>query len=458
MNRMKDFVRIQGKDFVKEGKPVLFKGLGIGSWLNIEHFMVGIPCTEYQIRDSFAAVYGKKTADSFFEGFADSFVQEEDFAYLKSIGVNLLRVPFNYRLFVDDENPDLEKEDGFRYFDRLMEYGKKYEIYILPDLHSVPGGQNPDWHCDNRTGYTQFWHFGVFRRQMVKLWGRIAERYQEEPYLLGYDLLNEPYVISDSAENDRSELIWQFYEEVATEIRKYDQNHILFLEGDHFAMQFDCIREIWDEQTALMFHYYPTVWEPELFEDDYDPVERRKGFERVFEKLAGIREQFSRPVLCGEAGYKINWENPDFTVMLLTETLRLCRKYQVSFTLWSYKDARFMGLVYPKKDSLWMQFAGLFGKTWDHDEDVTKAEKAIDVFCDAYYPEADREERYILTFRQRAILYSMQQKHLLEKLLSTYSREEILKLPASFHFEACEHFTGYEDMMKHFTFSEETGE
>lgn len=453
MKKMKDFVQIQGKDFVQGGKKFLFQGLGIGSWLNIEHFMVGIPCTESQMRDSFTTVYGEKTAALFFNSFADNFIQEEDFVYLKSIGVNLLRIPFHYRLFVDDENPELEKKEGFRYFDRLMAYGKKYEIYILPDLHSVPGGQNPDWHCDNRTGYTQFWDFGVFRKQMVRLWGRIAERYCMEPYLLGYDLLNEPYVISDSTGNDRTELIQQFYEEVTAEIRKYDQNHILFLEGDHFAMQFDCIKEIRDEQTALMFHYYPTVWEPALFEEDYDKEARREGFERVFRKLVGIREQFGCPVLCGEAGYKINWEKPDFTVMLLEETLRLCRKYQVSFTLWSYKDARFMGLVYPKKESAWMQFARLFGETWEHDGDTVKAEKAIDAFCDNYFPETGGEERYHLSFRQRAILYRIQQRHLLEKQLSVRSREEILSLPQSFAFAECEHFNGYETLLKQFAFS-----
>ena len=43
---MGEFIGISGKEFVRNGKPILFKGLGIGSWLNIEHVMVGMPCTE----------------------------------------------------------------------------------------------------------------------------------------------------------------------------------------------------------------------------------------------------------------------------------------------------------------------------------------------------------------------------------------------------------------------------
>lgn len=449
---MSTFIEIQGKEFVRDGKPVLFKGLGIGSWLNIEHFMVGMPCTDSQMRDSFAAVYGRETAQNFFERFILEFVTEEDFAYLKDLGINLLRVPFNYRLFLDDENPDVFREEGFRYLDRLLALGRKYQIYILPDLHAVPGGQNPDWHSDNSTGYTQFWHYGIFRRQMAELWGRMAEHYSKEPYLLGYDLLNEPYVFSDRSAYAGTSLIQDFYEEATREIRRHDENHILFLEGDHFAMEFDCIREIRDAKTALMFHYYPTVWDPDLYRKDYDPAKRRVVFERVFTSLLKIREKFGRPVLCGEAGYETDWKDPEFTVMLLRETVRLCRKYQVSFTLWSYKDARFMGLIYPKADSPWMKLAGEFGRTWDHDEDAVRGEKAVNEFCNTYFPEATKEERYMLSFRQRAILYALQKKHLLEKILREHSAEEILRLPESFRFAECEHFEGYEALLREFSF------
>ena len=81
----------------------------------------------------------------------------------------------------------------------------------------------------------------------MTLWGYIAEHYKEKEYLLGYDVLNEPYLI------DAPDVLTEFYLEVTESIRKSDPNHIIFLEGDHFAMQFDCIHEIKDENTALTF-------------------------------------------------------------------------------------------------------------------------------------------------------------------------------------------------------------
>lgn len=98
--------------------------------------------------------------------------------------MNLLRVPFSYRLFIDDENPGVYKEEGFGYMDRLLALCSKYEIFLMPDLHTVPGGQNPDWHSDNTTGIPQFWHFRIFQEQIVKLWQDIAQRYQDEPFLV----------------------------------------------------------------------------------------------------------------------------------------------------------------------------------------------------------------------------------------------------------------------------------
>ena len=30
-----DFVKVNGKEFYYRGKPILFSGLGVGSWLNM---------------------------------------------------------------------------------------------------------------------------------------------------------------------------------------------------------------------------------------------------------------------------------------------------------------------------------------------------------------------------------------------------------------------------------------
>lgn len=112
--------------------------MGIGSWLNMEHFMLGIPTPDNQIRKTVKEVFGKETADGFFDCFIRSFISDSDFAFLKKCGVNILRVPFNYRLFIDDQNPSEYKKEGLLYLDYLMDFCENYQIYLLLDLHTAP--------------------------------------------------------------------------------------------------------------------------------------------------------------------------------------------------------------------------------------------------------------------------------------------------------------------------------
>ena len=439
----KEFVKVNGMEFTKTGKPILFRGMGIGSWLNMEHFMLGIPTPDNQIRKTVKEVFGKETADGFFDCFIRSFISDSDFEFLKKCGVNILRVPFNYRLFIDDQNPSEYKKEGLLYLDYLMDFCENYQIYLLLDLHTAPGGQNPDWHSDNNTGIPEFWHYKVFRDQIAALWGYIAEHYKEKEYLLGYDVLNEPYLI------DAPDVLTEFYLEVTESIRKSDPNHIIFLEGDHFAMQFDCIHEIKDENTALTFHYYPTVWEPELFEDTYDKAARCRKFQEILDQIAGIREKFHRPILCGEAGYDIDKNNLPHTLELLDETLTMFNEAEISWTLWCYKDAQFMGMVYPKDESSWMQFVEKIHQNWTHYKEMGQANELMErIKAWPEFEKATDELCYFMQFRQRGILYRFQTECILKPLIKEYTPEEILELPKSFLFSDCGYYEEYTKLLK----------
>lgn len=441
-----EFVRVRGNEFVCQGQPIRFAGLGIGSWLNLEHFMLGIPTPEKQIKEAFSEVFGQEKSGRFFDDFVCSFCTEDDFKLLKETGINLIRVPFNYRLFIDDQNPGQMKMEGFRYFDRLLDFCRKYEIYLLPDLHSVPGGQNPDWHSDNQTGTPAFWHYDVFQQQIISLWREIAVRYSEEPWLLGYDLLNEPFLMP-AAEGK----LQQFYERVTAAVREVDQNHIIFLEGDSFAMDFSCIKEIKDEQTALTFHFYPTVWEADLCDPDYPRKERRQVFEQRFQKMLEGLLIFKRPLLCGEAGYDIAGHSLEHVMEMVEDTLDLFCKYGVSWTLWCYKDAQFMGLVYPKDDSEWMKFAAEIRTKWTHYGEMEMGRALVDTMCGFFPGEASEELKYRLQFRQRALLFTLQKEQILKPQLRTWGWERVSRMPESFRFENCGYYEEYQKVLAAYT-------
>lgn len=283
-----EVLKAKGRDFEFKGKRIHLRGYGIGTWLNIEHFMIGLPTSERTIKNTIGGVYGDEIRDRFFEKFVDRFISDKDFEFLKNCGINCIRVPINYRLFVNDNNIEQYKEEGFAYLERLLDLCEKYEMFALIDLHAVPGGQNPDWHSDNDLGIPLFWQYQLFRKQTSELWGKIAKRLRKYTYLMGYDLLNEPAMAD-------WDLLNEFYEDTINIIREEDDQHMIILEGDHFSMDFSGLRKFDDSNIAIGFHYYPTVWHPDLLSNKISRDQRKQRIEDGLIRLINLKDEFDCP-------------------------------------------------------------------------------------------------------------------------------------------------------------------
>lgn len=422
------FIRAEGQQFTFEGKPVRLRGFGVGGWLSLEHYMIGMPASEAVIHDAFVQAHGREVERAFFHRYRATFLEEADFQLLADCGVNFLRVPLDYRLFLDDNHTDGLWEDAFAYLDRLLELGRQYGIFIMPDMHAGPGGQNPDWHSDNAFGAPLFWQYQALRRQLTRVWAAIAERYAEQPYLMGYDLLNEP-AMADWP------LINAFYAETIAAIRAVDPNHVIVLEGDHFSMDFSGLAQFDDPQLALGFHYYPTVWHPELLQ-----LPRAERVERIAEgldRLAAIGERFQRPAFCGEFGYGRDNGGAALQMELLEDTLALLEERRLDWVLWCYKDIHFMSMVSPRPDTAWRRLADAIALDWDQDIEKAQAAQLLDL-TQQWFPAQTEEDRYLLQFRLRACLYVLQQRYLLLPRLKAMAPEALLDMAGDFAFERCQ--------------------
>ncbi|NLM10527.1 MAG: hypothetical protein GX213_07095 [Clostridiaceae bacterium] len=45
-----DFVQIDCKNFVVNGEPIILRGWALGTWMILEHHMMGIPGTDSMMR------------------------------------------------------------------------------------------------------------------------------------------------------------------------------------------------------------------------------------------------------------------------------------------------------------------------------------------------------------------------------------------------------------------------
>ncbi|KDR71696.1 hypothetical protein GALMADRAFT_253406 [Galerina marginata CBS 339.88] len=136
----------------------------------------GFPGCEFQIREALAEAIGQEKSEFFFDKFLEYFVQDEDAAFFKSLGLNCIRLPFNYRHF-------------------------------------------------------EVWNHKDFQDRVIYLWTSLASHYKSHKWIAGYKPLNEP------TEPTRTRLL-SFYSAVHTAIHSVDPDHAIFFDGNAFASDF----------------------------------------------------------------------------------------------------------------------------------------------------------------------------------------------------------------------------
>ncbi len=232
-----NFLMTRGNQIVNQQRhPVMLRGFGMGGWMNMENFITGYPGSESGHRAAMRAVLGQELYEFAYDRFLNYFFTAADAEFIQSLGLNLLRLPVNYRHFEDDMAPFEIKESGFKHLDRVINLCADRDIYTIIDLHALPGGQNQDWHSDNATHKGLFWEYKHFQDRVVNLWEVIADRYKGNPWVAGYNPINEP--------GDPSEaLIGPYYRRLESAIRAIDPDHILFLEGNRYAKEFHMLGE-----------------------------------------------------------------------------------------------------------------------------------------------------------------------------------------------------------------------
>ena len=443
------YIQTEGNHFVRNGEKIILRGWALGSWMNFEHFMMGLPGTHSMILEAFEQVYGKERAGEWLEQMLVNMVSEEDIRYLKHIGINSVRIPFGYHFLMDDRNPGVFLESGFEKLDRVVKLCQKYELFVILDLHSVPGGQNTDWHSDNITGQPLFWQYRCFQDQVVWLWEELASRYADNPWIVGYDIINEPgYGLTEEQING-------FYERICAAVRKKDPHHIFFLEGIDFGRDFAPLRALADGQVAYTVHFYPFVLEEDVLSGQMDDERRMEIFTEIFERQLCETRRFGRPIWCGESGYEILEGQEDFYAMLLSHNIALCEERGISWNLWTYKDARRMGIVIPEQESEWMQLLYKISGKWGHEWEQKVSMEITKWIGAKYYQPLDDKMAYDLDFRIRSVMHRIGVEQILKPALAEIPWQRMKDFPKSFAFSVCEKREIIVDMVRRLVSADE---
>lgn len=165
------------------------KGVNLGNWLVLEKWMLpelfegtGAEDEVWLNRKMNPAELKEKMKEH-----RDTFITEQDFAFIKEQGIWLLRIPVPYFIFGDQPpfNGCVE------YLDKAFDWAEKYGLQILIDLHTVPGSQN-GYDNGGLTGVCKWCKNPEEVEFALTVLERLAKRYGQRQGLYGIEVLNEP--------------------------------------------------------------------------------------------------------------------------------------------------------------------------------------------------------------------------------------------------------------------------
>jgi aryl-phospho-beta-D-glucosidase BglC (GH1 family) len=450
-------LHVSGDQIVNQKDDIVYlRGFGLGGMLHMENFIDGYPANEEAMREGLKKVLGEKKYNLYFDTFLKNYFTEADAVYIHSLGLNLVRIPVNYHLFEDDMNPGIIKQEAFTYLDSVIERCARHQIYTIIDLHALPGSQNQHWHSDNPTHVASFWIHKDFQDRALHLWEVIAKRYKNESWVAGYDLINEPA-------DPTGEKVFPYYKRLYDAIRKIDPDHILFLEGDKYAVDFSKFTEIWDN-VVYTNHDYAT---PGFISGgDYPGNTRDKYYdkdtlERDFLKKSEFMMSRHVPIWVGEFGpvYTGNPAKDEMRYKVLKDQLAYYNKYKVSWCIWLYKDMGLQAIMHQNENTPYMKLVSKFlvrkdalgADAWGStDKNIRQAIAPLEDFMKKEFPSFDpypngREREIALLVRHILISEALLPEYC--NLFKDLSEEEVIELAKSFHFDNYVKRTRLEDIL-----------
>ena len=334
------FVTIQGHDLIQpNGEKLFIKGTNLGNWLNPEGYMFGFGRTNsaWMIDLLFKEAVGPDFTAEFWQQFKDNYITRKDIDFIAQQGANTIRLPFNYKLFTDEDYMgQTGTKDGYERIDSVLSWCKVNNLYLILDMHDCPGGQTGD-NIDDSYGYPWIYESEASQKKFCQIWREIADRYKNETTILGYELMNEPIAHYFDNKDSLYNMLQPLYKRCVKAIREVDQNHIILLGGAHWNSFFWMLDDAsYDDKLMYTCHRY--------------------GGDATKEAIAhyiNFRDSINRPMYMGEFGHNTAEWQRDFVKVL--------KEVNIGYTFWPYKkvdNSCMMGITRPEGwDSIVVKYA-----------------------------------------------------------------------------------------------------
>lgn len=308
------FFDVKGQNIVDpNGNVIVLKGTNLGNWLIPEGYMFKFKdvSSPRMINQIITELIGPDKTAVFWQKYLDNYVTKDDIRYLRSSGMNSVRIPFHYKMFTSESYlGSNDPNRGFMLLDRVIKWCKEEGLPVVLDMHCAPGGQTGD-NIDDSDGYPFLFENKESQDLTVKIWKQIATRYKNETAVIGYDFLNEPIAHFFDAKK-LNPYLEPLYKRITEAVRAVDKNHLIFLGGAQWNSNFSVFNAPFDSKAVYSFHKYWTATTQDVIQDYLD-----------------FSVKYNVPIHVGETG-----ENNDQWIL---EFRTLMEKHNISWHFWPYK-------------------------------------------------------------------------------------------------------------------------
>ncbi|MFG2835141.1 cellulase family glycosylhydrolase [Streptomyces zaomyceticus] len=258
-------------------------------------------------------------------------ITEKHFRDMRAKGFNFARL----LVFWDDlePGPGRYSEPYLRKVERVLDWAARHDVKVVLDAHQdvfgpafghrgvpawatrtdgLPFTPHPDdWFSEYfepavQRAFTHLYEDEDLRRAQARMWRVLADRFEDHPAVLGYDLINEPMGelregedLATAARRIERDQITPMYNRVADAIRSVDKENWIFVEPTPIVGEGvpTGLGRIDDPRVVYAPHFYNGAMEAG---GDYDPA---AGWIENYERAVTLYpKEYKVPVLVGEWG------------------------------------------------------------------------------------------------------------------------------------------------------------
>lgn len=198
-----------------------------GSWWSIGELNVALNSDDYSLRLALEDRFSQETVQNINNTHRNTWITEADLDNIANIGLNAIRLPIGWNELLHLDGT--WKDHPWEKIDWLVKKAGERGIYVILDLHTVPGGGCP-WGSCGRVGPNPngYWGSTTYQDWVVGIWEAMAARYKDNPTIAGFDLTNEPLVDYDEDRDDVTQKS-NVYDRLYSAVRAIDPDHTIFL-------------------------------------------------------------------------------------------------------------------------------------------------------------------------------------------------------------------------------------